>query len=189
MVMLNQRHIYLNKYNIGKMYTGTFVVAGAHTLQVRALRGYLLNILEYFVNYVICDLYLKIGREFMKDERKDSGENKDGEKVAMPRIEHSQTIKNDNSAKRAVIEEIKEFAFYLFGLILGAAAFMAFFYATVGTYKLSNGVSIPPDIAFVFKWVAYWFLFCGACCALVFVTTISYDFIKMSLRRKRRPKT
>ena len=68
MVMLNQRHIYLNKYNIGKMYTGTFVVAGAHTLQVRALRGYLLNILEYFVNYVICDLYLKVGRDFMADQ-------------------------------------------------------------------------------------------------------------------------
>ena len=138
---------------------------------------------------MIFDLYSKIGREFIKDERKDSGNNKNGEQVVMPRIEHSQAIKNDNSAKRSVIKEIKEFAFYLFGLILGAAAFMAFFYATVGTYKLLNGVSIPPDIAFVFKWIAYWFLFCGACCALVFVTIISYDFIiKMFLRRKQRPK-
>ncbi len=74
MVMLNQRHIYLNKYNIGKMYTGTFVVAGAHTLQVRTLRSYLLNILEYFVNYVICDLYLQLGRDFMKEQENQTSE-------------------------------------------------------------------------------------------------------------------
>ena len=187
--MWNQKQLCLNKSNIASMYTCTYVITGAHILKNKVRRNYVPNILLCLFEYIQWELYLKIGREFMTDERKDSVDNKNGEQVVIQRIENSQAIKHDDSAKWSVIGEIKEFAFYLFGLLLGAAAFMAFFYATVGTYKLLNGVSIPPDIAFVFKWIAYWFLFCGACCALVFVTIISYDFIiKMFLRRKQRPK-
>lgn len=157
----------LEKRGMGNMYRHsiTFSVTGVHSLQFRAWMRYVASTLEDSANYVMCDWPLQIGREFMADERKDS-ENK----AHSPR------------------EEIIEFAIYLLGLVLGAAAFVAFFYATAGTYKLLNGVSIPPDIAFVFKWVAYWFLFCGAVCAVVFVTKISYDFI-MFLGRKRHPKT
>lgn len=142
-------------------YTGASVLIGVQTLQHIARRSCIATTLDGdFIGDALWDLYFRKGRSFM-EKRKDSGDRK-----------------LSRSTDASEIDDVKQFKEFLKGLVLGTSALVALFIATVLTYWIFNSVPIPPDIAFLFKWIAYWFFFCGALCAVIFVTRISFAFLR-----------
>lgn len=165
MVMLNQRHIYLNKYNIRKMYTGTFVVAGAHTLQVRALRGYLPNILEYFVSYVICDLYLQVGRSFMKEQKSLTDEM------------------SNKPVGPSVVEYLKGFLILMMQLIVGGCITATALVISWGCDKLADMCKGSPYSSVACRIIGICILGAGVVSIVVFTYITTRSFLRSMLRK------